>query len=221
MQAIGPLLEYLPLAERSTLWRGELPLKPRGIFWFVLCGLLGALVASTPSALANPSGTLSTQPSPLPALPVLPVHPVDAASDVQQQVEDLRQLRARRRPAQRPRRPVHPVHSTASPRLEAPRPARAPAPRHATWYIAASAYTSHGKRYSVRRIEVAEQDHGKQWSRSWDRHDSKRELACRDATVGKRYTIKIEWVAKEGRSERNTWTRTFSSSGQTESFWHP
>lgn len=176
-----------------------------------LGGLLLAFTVITRPGGSEAQSTVTPRLAQAPGAPLLP------SGSLHQQVEALRQLRTRKQgrrvPAAQPQE--------ARPLPEASPREKAPAPRLGTLYVSASGYTSDGKRYMVRRIEVAEENHGKEWSASWDRYESKRELACREATLGKRITIKIKWKCKEGRSERNDWTRTFTTSGQTESFWRP
>ena len=74
------------------------------------------------------------------------------------------------------------------------------------------------------RIEVSEYgNYAKRWSNTWysDLGNVRVDLPCSGANLGKIHTIKVTWRSSTGVEQSGTWQRTFTTSGQTETFYGP
>ena len=89
-------------------------------------------------------------------------------------------------------------------------------------YARAYPYEWGGSRYWAYRIEIVEQgNYSARWSNTWytDLGDTYNQLMANGAIVGRTYNVKVTWRNAAGQEYSNTWWRTFSANGQTETFY--
>lgn len=95
-----------------------------------------------------------------------------------------------------------------------------------TFSVVAEAFSvgTHDKRFWVYKLEVWEYgNYAKRWSKTWwdDLGDSRYELSCPEASVGRSYCVVVTWRNADGNERSRRWTPEFQNDGQTFHYYNP